>query len=155
FFKQTAHDFTAAGLGQTLGKTDLIRTGNSSDLLDDMRFQFFFQFRGSFLTLLEGDKNHHRLAFDFIRFSDRSGFSHFRMTDQRAFHFGRAQAMARYVQNVIDTARDPEITLLVLTGSVSGEVTSFDVTPILNAVTRGIAIDRAQHRRPGTADDQL
>ena len=53
------------------------------------------------------------------------------MTDQRALDFRRAESMAGHVQNVIDAADDPEITIFIAARAVAGEIIAFEFAPVL------------------------
>src|ERR1700692_1772170 len=59
------------------------------------------------------------------------------------------------VQNVIDPPHDPKIAILISAGAIAGEVTPFDLAPVLFFVTWLIAPDCAQHRRPRFADNEF
>src|SRR5262245_50277902 len=63
--------------------------------------------------------------------------------------------MPRDVENVIDPSDDPEITVLVLTATVAGEIAVFAFAPVNLFVALGIAPQPAQHRRPRFAHDKL
>src|SRR5262249_17710355 len=77
------------------------------------------------------------------------------MTDKRAFYFRCAESVPGNVEDVIDSANDPEITVFVAAGAVSGEIVAFNLAPVLLTITGFVAVDRAQHRRPRAANDQL
>ena len=77
------------------------------------------------------------------------------MANQRAFHFGRADAMAGDVEHVVDTAHDPEVTVLVLAASVACEVAARDLGPVSFLVAGGVSPNAPQHGRPRLADHQL
>src|SRR6476620_6696557 len=63
--------------------------------------------------------------------------------------------MASYVQNIINAAYDPKITIFIAARAVAREVIAFKFAPILLPVTRVVAVDSAQHRRPRPANDQF
>src|SRR5215510_4239242 len=63
--------------------------------------------------------------------------------------------MAAYINNIVDAAHYPEITLLVAPGAVSGEINPVNLRPILLFVTLVIAPDGPEHRGPGPLDDKV
>jgi len=93
----------------------------------------------------EGD---HALAFHLIRPSHHRRFRHPRVTHQRAFDFRCAEPMPSYIQDVIDAANDPEISILIAPGAVAGEIITWKLAPILFFVALLVAVNSAQHRRP-------
>ena len=94
------------------------------------------------------------LTFHFIGPADNRGFRHGGMTDERTFHFHRSDAMPGNVDDVVNSAHDPEISVFVAPRAVAGEVDSRDVTPILRLVSFRIAVNRSQHRWPGLLHDK-
>ena len=62
--------------------------------------------------------------------------------------------MATDIQHVVDPPHNPEIAVFILSCAVAGEVDARDLAPILPHVAVGIAINGAQHSRPGFADDE-
>jgi hypothetical protein len=62
------------------------------------------------------------LALDVVREADHGGFRDGLVFVDRAFDFGRAEAVAGDVQHVVDAAGDPVITVLVAPAAVAGEV---------------------------------
>ena len=102
------------------------------------------------------DEGEHRLALDLVRAADHRGLGDARMRDQRALDLHRAEAVAGDVQHVVDAAHDPEVAVLVAARAVAGEVEAvLEVLPVGAQVALVVAPDRAQHRRPGLADDEL
>src|SRR5687767_11202962 len=77
------------------------------------------------------------------------------MADEGAFDFGGADAVARDVEDVVDTADDPEVTVFVLTTTIAGEVAAGNFGPVDLFVAFGIAPEAAQHAGPGFADDEF
>ena len=141
--EQSPHDFAGARLGQSFRKTYVVRLRDRADFLGDVLAQFFAQFRRPFHAALERDERDERLTFQFIRATDDGGFRNFLITDERALHFRRADAMTRDVQHVVNASDDPEISVLVLTATVAGEITVFDFAP--NKLV-GNAADRPTNR---------
>jgi hypothetical protein len=62
-----------------------------------------------------------------VREADHGGLGDLGMRHQRAFDLGRAHAVARDVDHVIDAAGDPVIAVLVPAAAVAGEVVALVV----------------------------
>src|SRR2546429_398175 len=105
------------------------------------------------------ESNHEReflkSSHPFAGFADKKSLLALAEPRQHALDFRRADAMSRDIQHVVDAADDPEITILVLTATVAGEVSPFDFAPVDLLVTPRITPDAAQHVRPRLADDEL
>src|SRR5262249_40303324 len=145
----------AARLGQRVGETDVVRTGESPDLLGDVlaeRLPEVFRCR---LPGLERYERGDRLALQIVgpphdgRLRDRG------MAHERALHLHRAQTVARDVHHVVDPTHDPEVTVRIATGTVPREVDARHLAPVLLTVALGIAVDSAQHPGPRTRDDEV
>src|SRR5437879_13559151 len=77
------------------------------------------------------------------------------MANQRAFDFRSAEPMAGDVQNIIDSADDPKISILIATRAITRKVVPFELLPVLLFVALLVAVNGAQHRRPWTSNDQF
>ena len=77
-----------------------------------------------------GDEGDEGLAFEVVRASNDSRFGDAWMADERAFDFGGADAMAGDVEDVVDAADDPEVTVFVLAAAVACEIGARDFSPI-------------------------
>src|SRR5678815_857974 len=58
------------------------------------------------------------------------------------------------IDDVVNPAHDPEVSVRIASGTVTGKVNAFDVAPVLLPETLRISIDGAHHRRPGTLHDE-
>src|SRR5437016_3732468 len=63
--------------------------------------------------------------------------------------------MAGHVQDIINSADDPKISILIAPGSIAGEIFSLKLAPILFFVALLVPVNRAQHRGPRSSDDEL
>src|SRR6266567_9312101 len=117
--------------------------------------QFFFQITRGANSCFQRHKSDNSLPLQLIRPWDHRCLRDSRVTDQRAFYFRCAKSMAGDVENVIDAADDPKITVFITSCAVAREIIAFEFTPVLLAITPPVAVDRAQHRRPWATDDQL
>ena len=134
-----------------------IRSGEAigADFLAHPVDQFLAQILGRLLAGHQRDIGIDALALDVVRIADDGGFRHFRMRDQRRFHFCGAEAVAGDIDHVIDAAGDPVIAVLVAAAAVAGEIFSRIGAEIGIDETLMVAIDRAHLSRPGIGDAEV
>src|SRR6266851_1619282 len=152
--EQAAHDFATASFRQYISKSQIVGTREGADFLDDVLLQLFAQPVVALAATLAGNEGNHRLTLHLVGPADHRRLGDHRMGDQRAFDLHRPQPVAGNVNYVIDAPHNPKITVLVAAGAIAGEVHAVDLAEILLLVTVGVAVDRAQHPRPGPLDDQ-
>src|ERR1017187_1460437 len=104
-------------------------------------------------TALQRDERNHALAFQLIRPANDRSFRDTRMANQRAFDFRCAEPMPGHVQDIIDSADDPKISVLVAARAVASEVIAFKLAPVMFLVARFVAVNCPKHRWPRTADN--
>ena len=75
------------------------------------------------------------------------------MTHQRALDLRSAKTMPGNVEDIIDAADDPKITVFIASRAVAGEIVAFVFAPVLFLIALLVAVNRAQHRRPRTSDN--
>src|SRR2546423_15284787 len=63
--------------------------------------------------------------------------------------------MSGDINHIVDAAHDPEVSILIASRAVAGEIHAFDLRPILLSITLVVAIDCAQHPGPWTGDDEI
>src|SRR4029077_6548653 len=56
-------------------------------------------------------------------------------------------------EDIIDTANDPKIAVFIAPRAIAGEIIAFKFAPVLLPIPGLVAVNRAQHRRPGPAND--
>ena len=76
----------------------------------------------AFLAGHQGDVAIDALALDVVRVADDRGLGDLGVADQGAFDLGGAEAVAGDVEDVVDPAGDPVITVLVAAAAVAGEI---------------------------------
>jgi hypothetical protein len=88
-----------------------------------------------------------------VRESDDGGFGDERMRYERGLDLHRAQTMARDVDDVVDSADDHEIAVLVAVRAVAGQipVLLLELGPVHFLEPVVVAVQSAQHGRPGLA----
>jgi len=78
------------------------------------------------------------------------------VVDQGALDLHRADPVSRDVQDVVDAAEEPEISLPVASGPVARKIeTGAPFRPVGPDMALGVAIDRFEHGGPGTGDRQI
>src|SRR5207253_10716272 len=92
------------------------------------------------------------LTFQIIGPPDNCGFGYCWMTNKRAFNLHCPNPMTGDVDDVVNSAHDPQITVFITASTVAGEIHAGDLTPVLFLVPLGITVDRSQHRRPRLLD---
>src|SRR5262249_54453837 len=63
--------------------------------------------------------------------------------------------MARDLDDVVDAAEQPEVTVLVALAAVPREVHAGDLAPVLALVALRVAVDAAKHARPRPLDHEI
>src|SRR5204862_913985 len=119
----------------------------------DMFAQFFFQIVRGLHSALHCDESDNALSLQFVRPANDRRFGDLRVTHQRTLDLRGTEPVTSYVQNVIDSADDPKIAVLVATRAVAGQIISLVLAPVLFIVALLVAVDCAQHRRPRTANN--
>src|SRR5262245_58088885 len=76
------------------------------------------------------------------------------MAYQSALDFHGSNPVAGDIYDVVDTAHDPEVTVLIAARTVTGEVNPFDIAPVLLLEAVRVPIDCSHHRRPRTFQDK-
>ena len=100
-------------------------------------------------------ERHDALSLEFVWAADYGSLSDGFVGHQGTLDLGGSQAVSCDVEDIVDTADDPEVSVLVTPSTVSGEIASLDFTPILLLEAGVISINGPQHRRPGLSDDEF
>src|SRR5438874_2739859 len=98
---------------------NVIGFSERSDLLCDMLAKLRFYVFASGRAGLERHECDERRTFDLIRSSDDSSLGNALVGNERALDFHRANAVSAHVDHVIHTSHDPEISVFILTRSVT------------------------------------
>ncbi len=126
-----------------------------ANLADDVLLELLRQGFARLDALLQGDERGDRLTLDLVRTADDGRFSDFRVIDERALDFHRADAMPGHVDHVVHAAEQPEVAVGVTLGAIAGEVdVRAPLAPVLPDVAIRIAVDAPQHRGPRTRQRQ-
>ena len=93
-------------------------------------------------------------ALDLVRHAHHRGLDDCLVTHERRLDLHRSQAMAGNINHVIDAPHDPEIAALVAPRAVASKVHAGDTREVRVDEPLPIAVDTAQHPRPGFANNQ-
>ncbi len=106
-------------------------------------------------SALERDEGDDRLAGHRVGARGDGRLGDVLVVDERALDLDRRDAVAGDVHDVVDPAEQPEVAVLVDPRAVAGEVDVAVLRPVGLAVALVVAVDAAQHRRPGPAQDEV
>ena len=95
-----------------------------------------------------------RRALDLMRHPHHRRLHHRLVAHQGALDLHRSQAVAGDVDHIINPPHDPEITTLIPTRAVAGEIHPLHATEIRLDEPLAVAENSPQHRGPGLADDE-
>jgi len=88
------------------------------------------------------------LPFNIVRIANHSGFGDGVVGDERAFHFGRAHAVAGDINHIVDPARNPVKSVGVAFTAIAGKVTARIGGKVSLDKALMIAVNRAHLARP-------
>ena len=157
--QKTSHDLARACFGQRVGQADLVGLGDGAKLVGDVGGHRLFECRGFVAAggrngALGDDKGGDAGAFDVVGEAHHGGFGDVGVTDQGGLDFHGAQVVPGDHDHVVDASGDPEVALGIDAGAVGGAVHALDLGPVGVHKAIAVAIDAAEHGRPGFANDQ-
>jgi len=85
--------------------------------------------------MLEQHKGRDDLAPEFIRSTNHPGFGDGGMSQEGTLDFDRTKAMARDLNDLIRPSREPDVTIFVNMGRVTGVIDIRDFLPIITPVS--------------------
>src|SRR5215207_5456803 len=103
----------------------------------------------------ECHESHDRRSLQIIRTRDDCRLRDCTVRHECAFYFCRSEPMTAYINNIIDPAHYPEITVPIAARAVAREIDPFNLRPVLLLVTLVVSPDGPQHRRPRSLDHQI
>src|SRR5690606_23478483 len=95
---------------------------NRADFLTNPITQLDTELVGRGFACHQGDVAINALPLDVVREPDNSRLRYLRMGNQRAFHFGSAEAVTGDVEYVVHATGDPIVAIFVATAAVASEV---------------------------------
>src|SRR5699024_7558137 len=153
--QQASHDLAGAGLGQLGHSQQAGGFGDRAEGATEVVTQLLEEFVGNtLLAPTEDDEADDRLACDLVGGTDHRGLGDSGMGHQGGLHFGGGDVVARDEHDVVHATEQPKVAVLVLLGTVTGEVEAGELGPVGLLVALLIAPDAAKHGGPGFTDDQ-
>ena len=106
------------------------------------------------VAVLDGNKGSNCLTSELISHTNDSGFSDSVVLDQGSLDLSSGQTVTGNVDNVIDTATDPVVTLVITSSTVTSEVVSLVDVQVCVHVSLVCAPDGTGHARPCLLESQ-
>src|SRR5215208_6200379 len=153
--EDAAHDLAAPRLGQLGGEDDLLGPSVRADDLANLLVELLDELVRALRVALQDYVGDYGLALVLVVAADNRGLGDGQVPDERALDLGGRDAVARDVHNVVHTARDPEVPVLVAPCAVAGEVDVAVLVPVGVPVALGILVEGAQHAWPRPLYDQV
>ena len=120
-----------------------------------MNTKVLTEFGGCRKSDAQSNEGHHALSLELVWAADYSSLGDGLVGHQCALDLRGSQAVSCDVEDIVDTADDPEVSVLVTPSAVSCEIASLDFTPVLLLEAGVVSINGPQHRRPGLSDDEF
>jgi len=120
--QNTAHDLTTTGLGKVVDNEDGLGGGEGSNGLTNLHDKVLADLLVGLVAFLQRDEGVNGLAGEFIGDTDDGGFGNLRVLDQSGFDFSGGQTVSRNVDNIVNTATDPVVAVLITASTVTSEL---------------------------------
>ena len=122
--QDTSHDLATASLGKIWNSKDRLWCGERSDTLADLENEILAQLVRELVAVLDRDECVDRLTGELVADTDDCGFGDCVVLDERGFDLGGGETVTGHVDDVVDTAPDPVITLVVACGTITSELST-------------------------------
>jgi hypothetical protein len=122
--QDTAHDLTRASLGKIGNHVNGLGCSERTDALPYLHNQVLAKSVVGLITGLDGNKGSDCLASELIGHTDNSSLGDGVVLDQSGLDLSSGQTVTGNVDNVVDTATDPVVALVVAGSTVASEVVS-------------------------------
>src|SRR3712207_4242608 len=120
--EEAAHDLAATGLGEVVRDDDGLRAGDLADALGHVLTEGLAELLVGLGLGPQDDVGDDGLAGVLVLGADHGRLGHARVVDQGRLHLGGGNAVPGHVHDVVDPAHEPEVAVVVDTGSVAREV---------------------------------
>src|SRR3989344_2355169 len=154
-FEHTPHDLSRARLREGIHELDVIRFCDRSEFLAHVRTESFCKLITLLQFVLEHYEDIDRLTFDLMLNADRCSFRDSRVTYECAFNFCGPDTVTGNFEHVIESSHDPEIPIFIALASIPAQIHIFKFSEVRLFIPFGISPHRAEHPRPGLADDDV
>ena len=148
------HDLAGTRFREAGGELDDVRRGDRADVVTHPALQLLAQVVVALRAALQGDIGVDALALLLVRIADDCRLGDLRVGAERTFDFGRPHAVTGDVDDVVDAAGDPVVTVLVAPAAVAGEVLVLVCREIGLDEALVVAENRAHLAWPGPRDDE-
>jgi hypothetical protein len=152
--QDTAHNLARASLGKIGDYVDGLGCSERTDALPYLHNQVLAKSVVGLVAGLDGNKGSDCLASELIGYTDNSSFSHGVVLDQSGLDLGSGQTVTGNVDNVIDTATDPVVALVVTGSTVASEVVSLVDVQVCVHVSLVCTPDGTSHAGPCLLEGQ-
>lgn len=120
--QDTAHDLAGTCLGKIWHNVYRLGCSERSDTLPDLQDEILAKLVVDLVAILDRDKGVDSLTSKFIGHTDDGGFSDCGVLNEGSLDFSGGQTVTRHVDDVVDTAADPVVTLVVTGCSITSEL---------------------------------
>ena len=152
--QDSPHDLTRSRLWQVWYWEDCLGCGEGTDRFPDLQDQILLELIVDLVAVLDGDEGVDGLSCEFVVDTDDSSFADGLVLDEGGFDFGCGQTMAGNVHDVVDTAADPVVSLVISCCTVSSEVIAFVDVQVGVHVSLVSTPDGAGHGWPGLLEGE-
>jgi hypothetical protein len=143
----TTHDLATTRLREIRHDEDGLGGSKRPYALADLLDEVLAQLVVDLVAVLDGDERVYRLARQLVRDAHHGCLGHGLVLDQRSLDLGSRQAVAGYVDHVVDASPDPVVALVVAACTVAGELglLVWRRASISRREMRALSISRATH----------
>lgn len=120
--QNSSHNLSTSSLGQIWNDEDSLRSSERSNALSDLQNEILLELVVDLIPILDGHKRVDCLSSKLVVDTDDCSFRDSVVLDQRRFDFSCGETMTADIDNIIDTASDPVVTLVVTSSSITSEL---------------------------------
>src|SRR3989442_1765583 len=150
------HDLPAARLREQVDEIQLADHGQGSEVGADRREELFLERLRWLVPLLQYDERGDHLPAKLVRPAGDAGLGDGGMPQERGLDLDRADAVIGDLDDLVGTAREPDVAVLVDRRCVTREVQrlSGDLFPVVAGVALGLGPEPRGETRDRTLDDE-
>jgi len=152
--QDTAHDLSRAGLRKIGDHMNGLGCSERTNALSYLHDQVLAKSIVGLVAVLDGDKGGDCLTGELVGHTDNSGFSDSVVLDQGSLDLSSGQTVTGDVDNVIDTATDPVVTLVIASSTITSEVVSLVDVQVCIHVSLVCTPDGTSHAGPCLLEGQ-
>lgn len=152
--QNTAHDLTRASLGKIGNHVNSLGCSERTDALPYLHNQVLAKSIVGLVAVLDGNKGGDCLTSELIGHTNDSSFSDGVVLNQGGLDLSGGKTVTGNVDNVIDTATDPVVTLVITSSTITSEVVSLVDVQVCVHVSLVRTPDGTGHARPCLLEGQ-